>query len=154
MALSPAPEHMVRLVASDGSVFDVPVEEVKTSNTIGNMLVDVGVGTCDGNVIPIPGVAPAALRKVIEFMAGAGQAGADYCGSMDVDLLIEVTAAANYLDMPDLYGTCCDALAGMIRGRTVEQIRETFRIVNDFTPDEEAALRLENAWADDFPAAA
>jgi S-phase kinase-associated protein 1 len=31
-------------------------------------------------------------------------------------------------------------------GRTPEQIRETFGIWNDFTPEEENTLRHENEW--------
>jgi Skp1 family, dimerisation domain len=30
----------------------------------------------------------------------------------------------------------------------VEEIREYFQIANDFTPEEEAAVRAENKWAD------
>lgn len=31
-------------------------------------------------------------------------------------------------------------------GKTPEQIRKTFNIVNDFTPEEEEAVRAENKW--------
>jgi S-phase kinase-associated protein 1 len=37
----------------------------------------------------------------------------------------------------------------MIRGKSPEEIRKTFNIVNDFTPEEEAAIRRENEWAED-----
>jgi Skp1 family, dimerisation domain len=37
----------------------------------------------------------------------------------------------------------------MIKGKSPEEIRQTFNIVNDFTPEEEAQIRRENEWAED-----
>lgn len=38
---------------------------------------------------------------------------------------------------------------GLYTGKTPEQIRKTFNIVNDFTPEEEEAVRAENRWAEE-----
>ena len=38
----------------------------------------------------------------------------------------------------------CATVASMIKGKTPEEIRKTFNIVNDFTPEEEAQVREEN----------
>lgn len=35
----------------------------------------------------------------------------------------------------------------MIKGKTPEEIRKTFDIKNDFTPEEEEDVRRENQWA-------
>jgi len=37
----------------------------------------------------------------------------------------------------------------MIKGKTPEEIRKLFNIVNDFTPEEEAQIKKENEWAED-----
>ncbi|KAH0775053.1 hypothetical protein KY290_012190 [Solanum tuberosum] len=37
--------------------------------------------------------------------------------------------------------------ADRIKGKTIEEIREVFGIVNDYTPEEEEEVRRENAWA-------
>ena len=37
----------------------------------------------------------------------------------------------------------------MIKGKTVEQIRTTLNLVNDFTKEEEAAIKLETEWCED-----
>jgi S-phase kinase-associated protein 1 len=35
----------------------------------------------------------------------------------------------------------------MIKGKTQEEIRKTFNIKNDFTPEEKEEVRRENQWA-------
>ena len=41
----------------------------------------------------------------------------------------------------------CMTVANMIKGKTPEEIRKTFNIKNDFTPEEEEEVRRENQWA-------
>jgi S-phase kinase-associated protein 1 len=36
-----------------------------------------------------------------------------------------------------------------LKGKTTEQIRLQYNIENDFTPEEEAAVREENKWAEE-----
>ncbi|KAJ7940466.1 Skp1 family, tetramerization domain-containing protein [Mycena leptocephala] len=43
----------------------------------------------------------------------------------------------------------CKTVANMIKGKTPEEIRKLFNIVNDFTPEEEAQIKKENEWAED-----
>ena len=40
-------------------------------------------------------------------------------------------------------------MANIIKGNTPEEIRKTFNIRNDFTPEEEEAVRAENKWAEE-----
>ena len=35
----------------------------------------------------------------------------------------------------------------MIKGKTPQEIRDTFSIKNDFPPEEEEEVRRENSWA-------
>ena len=44
----------------------------------------------------------------------------------------------------DLHG-----IRSMIKGKTPEEIRKQFNIVNDFTPEEEAQVREENKWCEE-----
>ena len=55
--------------------------------------------------------------------------------------------AANYLAIEDLVDLGCTAVADKMRGKTPEQIRVAFDIENDYTPEQEAEVRRENAWA-------
>lgn len=38
----------------------------------------------------------------------------------------------------------------MIKGKSPEEIRKTFNIQNDFTPEEEDQIRRENEWAEEY----
>jgi S-phase kinase-associated protein 1 len=58
-----------------------------------------------------------------------------------------VLQAANYLNIKGLLDLTCQTVADMIKGKTPEEIRKTFNIKNDFTPEEEEEVRRENQWA-------
>lgn len=62
--------------------------------------------------------------------------------------MIDLIVAANFLDIEGLVNLGCAKIATFIKGKTVEEIRDTFGIENDFTPQEEAQLREENRWAE------
>jgi hypothetical protein len=62
--------------------------------------------------------------------------------------LFEIILAAHYLDIKKLVTLGCKTVAGMLKGKTTEQMRAEFGIVNDFTPEEEAKVIAENAWVD------
>lgn len=60
--------------------------------------------------------------------------------------LFDVTLATNFLNIDHLLDVCCKYIARKITGKTIEEIRQEFGIVNDFTPEEEEHIRRENAW--------
>ncbi|ORM40390.1 Skp1-related protein [Babesia sp. Xinjiang] len=58
--------------------------------------------------------------------------------------------AENFLDIKPLLELTCAKVASMIKGKTPDEIRDEFNIVNDFTPDEEAMIRQENKWCEEL----
>lgn len=68
---------------------------------------------------------------------------------VEQDMLFELILAANYMDIKSLLDLTCAKVASMIKGKTPEDIRKTFNIVNDFTPEEEAKVREENKWCEE-----
>ncbi|KAM7466405.1 hypothetical protein LguiB_013967 [Lonicera macranthoides] len=55
--------------------------------------------------------------------------------------------AANYLNIKSLFEKVCTKIADRIKDMSVEEVREVFKIENDFTPEEEKKIRDEHAWA-------
>ena len=68
---------------------------------------------------------------------------------MPQEELFECILAANFMDIKSLLDLTCAKVASMIKGKTPEEIRKTFNIVNDFTPQEEKQVKEENRWCEE-----
>ena len=69
--------------------------------------------------------------------------------NVDQEVLFELILAANFMDIKPPLDLTCATVASMIKGKTPEEIRKTFNITNDFTPEEEAVVREENKWCEE-----
>lgn len=69
----------------------------------------------------------------------------NFC-KVDQAELFSLILAANYLEIKPLLDLTCKTVAAKIKGKTPEEIRKTFNIKNDFTPEEEEQIRKENEW--------
>jgi len=64
-------------------------------------------------------------------------------------VLFEMLLAANYLNIRILLDLILKTIANQIKGKTTEEIRVHFNIKNDFTPEEEKQIALENSWIEE-----
>jgi S-phase kinase-associated protein 1 len=170
MSDSTKPAAKVWLASNDGATIEVDRVVAERSILIKNMLDDVGSDLLShDNPIPIPNVNEAVLRKVIEWCEhhrnDPPQAQDDESDArkkttdieewdqkfmqVDQEMLFEIILASNYLDIKPLLDVGCKTVANMIKGKSPEEIRKTFNITNDFTPEEEEQIRRENEWAED-----
>ncbi|XVF18061.1 hypothetical protein REPUB_Repub10bG0179200 [Reevesia pubescens] len=148
----------ITLKSSDGESFEVDEAVALESQTIKHMIED----DCADNGIPLPNVTSKILAKVIEYCKKHVEAAPktddrtadDDIKSWDADFvkvdqatLFDLILAANYLNIKGLLDLTCQTVADMIKGKTPEEIRKTFNIKNDFTPEEEEEVRRENQWA-------
>ncbi|KAL1981442.1 hypothetical protein VTN96DRAFT_2658 [Rasamsonia emersonii] len=160
-----ASANTITLQSSDGVEITVEREVAERSVLIKNMLEDLG--TTD-EPVPLPNVNEAVLKKVIEWCThhkndppSTGDDDDSRRKTTDIDewdqkfmqvdqeMLFEIILAANYLDIKALLDVGCKTVANMIKGKSPEEIRKTFNIQNDFTPEEEDQIRRENEWAED-----
>jgi len=159
-----AEELKLKLVSSEGQTFEVEESVATNSQLIKNMVEDSGTD----EEIPLPNVKSAILEKVIEYcrhlkeeapseiekplktqvMQDIVSAWEAAFIDMEQEMLFELILAANYLDIKPLLDLSCAKVATMLKGKTPEEIRRTFNIENDFTPEEEAQIREENRWAE------
>jgi len=158
----------IKLASNDGATITVDKDVAMRSVLISNMVEDLGEGSIDSPV-PLANVNETVLRKVLEWCEhhkkDAAQPQEDDSDSrkrstdieewdqkfmqVDQEMLFEIILAANYLDIKPLLDVGCKTVANMIKGKSPEEIRKTFNIQNDFTPEEEEQIRRENEWAED-----
>jgi S-phase kinase-associated protein 1 len=147
------------LQSYDGETFQVDEAVELKSQTIKYLIED----GCANNTIPIPNVTGKILAMIIEYCKKHVEAEAassdekpseDDLKAWDADFvkidsttLFELVIAANYLNINNLLNLTCNTIGEMIKGKTSEEIRQTFNIVNDFSPEEEEEIRRENQWA-------
>ncbi|KAJ2171594.1 E3 ubiquitin ligase complex SCF subunit scon-3, partial [Coemansia sp. RSA 551] len=67
---------------------------------------------------------------------------------VDQEMLFEILLASNYMDIKPLLDLGCKTVANMIRGKTAEEIRSMFNIIDDFTDEEREQIKRENEWAE------
>jgi S-phase kinase-associated protein 1 len=157
-------DETVKLISSDGQDFEVEVKVAQMSETIRNLIEDTGADA----PIPLPNVTGKILAKVVEYAKYHTEHPTpvsedkrdekrtddiipwdqDFC-KVDQATLFELILAANYLDIKPLLDLTCKTVANMIKGKTPEEIRKTFNIKNDFTPEEEEQVRKENEWCEE-----
>ena len=65
---------------------------------------------------------------------------------IELDTIFELILAANYMDIKPLMELASAKVASNIKGKNPDEIRKTFNIQNDFTPEEENQIREENQW--------
>ncbi|TKA35255.1 E3 ubiquitin ligase complex SCF subunit sconC [Friedmanniomyces endolithicus] len=160
-------EQSVKLVSSDNVEIVTERKIAERSMLIKNMIEDLGAP--GEEPIPIMNVSEAVLRKVLEWCTQHKNDPAptqdDDAESrkkttdieewdqkfmqVDQEMLFEIILAANYMDIKALLDVGCKTVANMIKGKSPEEIRKTFNIQNDFTPEEEEQIRRENEWAED-----
>lgn len=166
MSTTKAPK--VIIISADNEKFPVDVKVAEKSVLIKNMISDLNPdGLQEDFEIPTPNVRANVMSKVLEWcehhkntpfpddddedarkLAPVDEWDKNFL-KVDQEMLYEIILAANYMNIRPLLDSGCKIVAEMIRGKSPEELRRIFNIVNDFSPEEEAAIRRENEWAED-----
>ena len=146
--------NKITLLTNNGGSFPISEETAKLFKTTEAVLAQLGPE--QRRDIPLPEVSSEVLEMILEF-AKANLEGKEF-GTSDLlalinkvnadrkisrENLISVVTGSNYLEYAKLLDVSTSCVADTLRGKTAQQIREEFNIVNDFDPEEEAALRKE-----------
>jgi len=154
-------------VSADGEIFEVEPEVLAASSTLKSMMDHIEIAE-DDEPIPIQNVSASILKRIIQWAQyhrndknendedSQREKRSDDISAWDSDFLkvdqgtlFELLLAANYLGIDGLLDAACKTVANQIRGKGPDEIRKTFNIQNDFTPEEEAEVRHENQWCEE-----
>ncbi|KIK53707.1 hypothetical protein GYMLUDRAFT_49239 [Collybiopsis luxurians FD-317 M1] len=149
---------MITLVSSDNKSFTIDKEVVLPS-------VFLAAFPESDQPILLPNVKSDVLQKVLEYCEhhrgdpvpeqsqdGDGQLRNTHISkwdrefiTVDQEMLFELILAANYLEIKSLLDIGTRTVADLIKGKSPEEIRMFFNVQNDFTPEEEAQIKQEEA---------
>ena len=133
---------IVNLISADGVHFSVKKDVALLSNTIKYLLEDLAEESAP---IPLPNVTGAILDKVIQFCeyhtlhseldvnqyykSGtiSDEWDIEFC-KIPMAFKIDLINSANYLDIKCLVDTLVVSIANMIKGKSVEEIKEIMNI--------------------------
>lgn len=158
----------IKLRSADGELVETTMDVAKLSGTLKDLM-EIGMADEDSvEETPMPNVKGSILRKVLEWAEhhmndtppneedNKNEKKADDIPQWDADFfsindgtLFDVILAANYLNMKGLLDVAAKTLASMMKGKTSEEIRAKFNIVNDFTDAEKEEIRKEMDWCAD-----
>jgi len=156
---------MITLVSSDGEKMQISAKAAQRSQLVKGIIEDYP----DDAEVPLNNVKSNILKKIKDYLEHYQEsepkeierplASQNYqeCVeawdyeyiNVELDLIFEIILAANYMDIKPLLELASSKIASIIKGKTPEEIRKTFNIQNDFTPEEEQQIRDENQWCMD-----
>ena len=153
---------MLTLVSSEGEKMQISVKAAQRSQMIKRIIDDFPNET----EIPLENVRSNILKKIKEYLDHyqdtdpkeierplASQNFQECVDpwdfefiNVDLDLIFEIMLASNYMDIKPLLELATSKVASIIKGKTPEEIRKTFNIQKEFTPEEQQQIREENQW--------
>ena len=155
-------EKKITLVSSDSEKIEVSAKAVQRSVLVKGIIEDYP----DDAEVPLNNVKSKTLKKIKEYLEHyeneepkeierplPSQNFKECVGEwdynfieLDLDDTFEIILGANYMDIKPLLELASAKVASIIKGKTTEEIRKTFGITNDFTPEEEQQIIEENRW--------
>jgi S-phase kinase-associated protein 1 len=141
-------DSVVTCETSDGITFNVQFKMIIQSETLKNLVEDVGINY----TIPIPNVNSKSFKKILEYLSHPRETSwdANFTAQMPQDDLFELLLATNFLDIKSLMNLLCSAAASSMNNKSVEELREMFGMENDFTEAEERENAEANKWVEEM----
>jgi S-phase kinase-associated protein 1 len=74
---------------------------------------------------------------------------ANFIDNLQLETLVDLTVAANFMEIQPLLDLTCAKIASMCKDKTEDEIFKTFGVTDTFTEEEKAKIREENKWIED-----
>ncbi|XP_021901134.1 SKP1-like protein 1A [Carica papaya] len=155
-----AKKKSVLLKTADGKIFQVEMPIAMEFATVKSFFEENSDASAESVEMPLPNVSADALSNIITYCKRSldlrakaasdnevNALNAEFVKKHNIETLRDILVAANYLDIKPLLDLLCSEIADRIKNKSVEFVRTFFGIENDYTEEEEARLRQQNAWA-------
>ena len=155
-------DKKITLVSSDGEKVEISSKAVQRSVLVKGIIEDYP----DDAEVPLNNVKSNILKKIKEYLEHyeneepkeierplpsqnfkecVEEWDFNYI-NVDLELIFELILGANYMDIKPLLELASAKVASIIKCKNNEEIRKTFNITNDFTPEEVQQILEENKW--------
>ena len=98
------------------------------------------------------GVAPKEIEKPLtsnEMKNVTDEWSANFIEKMTVDEVVNLTAAANYMEISCLLDLCCAKLASLCKDKSEKDIFKAFNVTEPISDEEKKKIFEENRWIDE-----
>ncbi|XP_021900551.1 SKP1-like protein 13 [Carica papaya] len=161
MASGSGNKKTITLITGDGKYVEVEEKVAMEFAIVKSFFEDNSFASSTKKfMIPVPNVSAEMLEQIVSYVNGIlplrSKTGGEkeieaynraFVEQLSLENLKDMMLAANYLDIRDLIDLLCQGVADGIKNKSVEFVRKFFGIENDYTEEEEAELRRQNAWA-------
>lgn len=155
----------LRLLSKEGKEFQITKKASELSLLLKNAKEEMG----EDDVIPLE-IEEKTLEKVIEYLKKwngesaseiekplkssilkevTDEWSSDFIDEMDLEMLSNLTVAANFLEIVPLLDLCCAKLASMCKDKSEEDIFKSFGIVDTFSEEERQKIKEDNKWIEE-----
>ncbi|KAL1208513.1 SKP1-like protein 12 [Cardamine amara subsp. amara] len=146
----------ITLSCNDGKSFEIDEAVALQSQTIAHLVKDNNNSSI---FVPVTNVRSNILELVIEYckkhVDGDSSSTDEDLKKWDTEFVkfddestvLHLINAAKNLDIESLNSLGCKRAAEIIANKSVEEVRAFFNIENDYTPEEEEEVRIENPLA-------
>lgn len=155
----------LRLLSKEGKEFQITKKASELSLLLKNAKEEMG----EDDVIPLE-IEEKTLEKVIDYLKKwngesaseiekplkssilkevTDEWSSDFIDEMDLEMLSNLTVAANFLEIVPLLDLCCAKLASMCKDKSEEDIFKSFGIVDTFSEEERQKIKDDNKWIEE-----
>lgn len=124
----------IKVTCNDNTEFEIKMEDAIKSGTLKNLIDDIGTDS----IIPIS-TSGDLFKKILKCLTGNVDEELKVYEN-DSESLIDIVKTSNYLECKDILDKSCELVANMIRGKTTDQIRQSFNLVDDLSQDEKLEI--------------
>jgi len=160
---------MIRLITKEGTVTEVTEKTILAATAMKEIYNNLGKEAITAEGITLPPISIGQLRNVVKWIedhdgkpeydwsvdeitnernwAKLSEEDKNFLEPLQLADYIELLDAAHFMGVDSLRWAVSQTIAGKIKDKDVDAIREYFNEPDDLTPEEKEAIRKEDIWA-------